>query len=652
MAKIEQWDVFGVAIYIEATAETVTRISSTQYQVKLNVFWKTYWGGNTNYGMKATSGGKTTTITAYNGDNHKSGSGSLTGTYSISGNGSANKTITVTFEAYKTDVTTNSSKKQNVNVTVTVPAWTSYKITYNANGGSGAPSSQTKWKNQALTLSSTRPTRTGYTFLGWSTSSSATTATYSDGDTYPSGSNANATLYAVWKIITYPVTYYANANNVSNLPGSQTKEYGNTLKLSSAIPTRPEYEFLGWATSASATAAQYPAGSNYTPNADAKLYAVWKLAYVKPRINVKESYRCDYTDSTKPIDDGEFVLLEFDWSTTYNNPTVTYRYSWANGSEEHTVTFSGMNGTHTILLGVDPHFRFASETTYELGVTINDGGGSTTAKRTIPGISYTVDFLEGGKGVAFGKSAELAGTLDIAFTTRFRGGIDYVLLSYGTDLNEILSPGFYRGGEALTYMYSNSPIFSYSAATDSYAPPHYYTFQYATFVLEVKNAGNSETELHQRLTAFDKTKSVVYERFYIGEGDNPSSWGDWVCTSDFDGRLLWSGALQMGDTDMITLNESVSKQRTGVVVVFSLFDASAAKDQEFSEFFIPKYTIKAHSGKGRSFNLSNAWRNGVKYLYLYDDKIEGNERNVWTNHVVGGITYNNSKFVLRYVIGV
>ena len=71
-----------------------------------------------------------------------------------------------------------------------------YTITYNANGGSGAPSSQTKTYGTALTLSSTTPTRTGYTFLGWATSSTATSATYSASGSYTA--NSDATLYAVW----------------------------------------------------------------------------------------------------------------------------------------------------------------------------------------------------------------------------------------------------------------------------------------------------------------------------------------------------------------------------------------------------------------------------------------------------------------------
>ncbi len=72
-----------------------------------------------------------------------------------------------------------------------------YTIAYSANGGSGAPSSQTKIHGTTLKLSSTVPTRAGYTFLGWSTSRTATTATYSAGDNYTT--NASAILYAVWQ---------------------------------------------------------------------------------------------------------------------------------------------------------------------------------------------------------------------------------------------------------------------------------------------------------------------------------------------------------------------------------------------------------------------------------------------------------------------
>ncbi|MCL2654547.1 MAG: InlB B-repeat-containing protein [Coriobacteriia bacterium] len=153
------------------------------------------------------------------------------------------------------------------------PALTTYTITYNANGGTGAPLSQTKTAGQALELSLLVPSRTGYTFLGWSASSRATTATYKSGDSYTT--DASATLYAVWKINTYTIKY--NANGGSGAPAAQTKTYGQVLTLSRAVPARTGYTFLGWSTSKTAKSATYKAQGSYTANAPATLYAVWKI---------------------------------------------------------------------------------------------------------------------------------------------------------------------------------------------------------------------------------------------------------------------------------------------------------------------------------------------------------------------------------------
>lgn len=164
----------------------------------------------------------------------------------------------------------------------TVPALASYKVAYNANGGTGAPSTQTKYYGKTLTLSSIKPTRAGYAFKGWATSASGSVA-YASGATYTS--NASITLYAVWQKITYTVKY--NANGGAGAPSNQTKTYGVNLTLSSAKPTRESYidengstvsyTFKGWATSASSSTIAYKAGATYTANASITLYAVWAV---------------------------------------------------------------------------------------------------------------------------------------------------------------------------------------------------------------------------------------------------------------------------------------------------------------------------------------------------------------------------------------
>ncbi len=131
------------------------------------------------------------------------------------------------------------------NFAVVKSGTTTYTVSYNANGGSGAPSSQTKIKDTTLKLSTQKPSRSGYTFLGWATSSSATSAQYQPGGSYTN--NAGVTLYAVWQKnapVTYTVSY--NANGGSGAPSSQTKTHGVNLTLSSTVPYKSGYEFKGW----------------------------------------------------------------------------------------------------------------------------------------------------------------------------------------------------------------------------------------------------------------------------------------------------------------------------------------------------------------------------------------------------------------------
>lgn len=105
-----------------------------------------------------------------------------------------------------------------------------YAVKYDANGGSGAPSTQTKTEGDTLTLSSQIPTRSGYTFEGWSTSSNGSVQ-YSPGGRYTL--DQNITLYAVWnKNVSQPQYFSCNVQiscfngetvNLYNNPGDSTR---------------------------------------------------------------------------------------------------------------------------------------------------------------------------------------------------------------------------------------------------------------------------------------------------------------------------------------------------------------------------------------------------------------------------------------------
>lgn len=652
MATVSKWTPFGVALDITATGGTVTRTSATQYTVKINVSWETYYSGaKTNYGMTAASGGVTSTISAFDGTKRSSGSSSFTGTYSISGNGSATKTITVTFRNFNTD--NGDSATKTVSFTVTVPAWTSYTIKYNANGGSGAPSSQTKWKDQTLTLSSTKPTRTGYSFLGWSTSSTATSATYSAGGSYTA--NAAATLYAVWKANTYTVKY--NANGGTGAPANQTKTYGVTLTLSSTKPTRTNYNFKGWGTSASATTVAYAAGGSYTANAAVTLYAIWELAYVKPRISNLSVVRCNSSGTAD--DEGQNGLISFDWECDQSVSSIVIKWKLPSASTwtSATVSASGTSGTVNNVIGSN---SISTESSYDIHITVSDSGGSSYATGTLTSMKFVVDFLSGGTGIAFGKTAEIEDTAEFEFDAKFNSpvygkalGMDRLpAIPENSDVNNYLDPGcFSVQSNAIAATCTNLPVaragrFEVWSSTGEGVRSEQWSY------------------LRQRFIPYN-SENAVWERDVTRSSDNVWKYYDWwrssltPTASEFvyhEPKILWGGDLTSGmymtAGHTANLTEAVSLQRHGIVLVFSAYESSSDTNYSWQCFFVPKQLV-ALSTSGHTFTLGRGKfsRTGTKYLYIYDTYIKGHDDNNLTG-TSNGITYANNKFVLRYVIGV
>jgi uncharacterized repeat protein (TIGR02543 family) len=133
------------------------------------------------------------------------------------------------------DTTANYSNQQPVtftNNTTLYAVWTpiTYSVRYNPNGGTGSATTQTGRTYDVsfnlTSLSTLGFSRTGYTFLGWSTNSSAVNPTYSDGElvnNLTSTNNATVDLFAIWSdnstkgiIISESPTYTVSASLNSN----------------------------------------------------------------------------------------------------------------------------------------------------------------------------------------------------------------------------------------------------------------------------------------------------------------------------------------------------------------------------------------------------------------------------------------------------
>lgn len=154
-----------------------------------------------------------------------------------------------------------------------------YTITFNKNDGTNTVwSTNYAYADSMTATMASAPTRTGYTFQGWSTSSSATSG-YNAGNTV--SISGSTTFYAIWKINTITVTY--NANGGSGGPGLQTVNANSSFNINgSSYPTRNSYIFKGWSTSSTAKTATYKKGATpsiSTTTSNITYYAVWWPAF-------------------------------------------------------------------------------------------------------------------------------------------------------------------------------------------------------------------------------------------------------------------------------------------------------------------------------------------------------------------------------------
>lgn len=119
------------------------------------------------------------------------------------------------------------------------------------------------------------PTRTGYTFGGWKTSSGNVVVSTTQNTTI-----GNHTLSAVWTPKTYSVTY--NANGGSGAGVTDTATYGTAYKTrSNTMFSRAGYSFSGWNENSSGTASDWTSwiGKDWTWTYDKNitLYAKWSV---------------------------------------------------------------------------------------------------------------------------------------------------------------------------------------------------------------------------------------------------------------------------------------------------------------------------------------------------------------------------------------
>ncbi len=277
--------------------------------------------------------------------------------------------------------------------------WTpnTYYIKFNSNGGSGSMSTMTMTYDEAQRLTANSFTKTGYTFLGWSTSSSATTVTYDDQQyvkNLTSVNGATVTLYAVWE----------------EGASSQTEIVVNHYKMntSGTYPNSPAQITTGWYATPGATVALSSLKNTYTgfTYSHGEVDGVTKTTITVPEDGPLEvDLYYSRNQHTVTLNKGTGISSVTGAGTYYYgqsvtiNATVSSGYTWSNWSgtyntttKNYTFTMPDYDVTDKANATSDTSDDGDTTPVYQITCNQQSGSGGTSAFYEKYGVNYYSDY--------------------------------------------------------------------------------------------------------------------------------------------------------------------------------------------------------------------------------------------------------------------
>lgn len=149
------------------------------------------------------------------------------------------------------------------------------------------------------------------------------------------------------RMVFYTVSY--NVNGGTGTIRAQSKPEGITIYLATTVPTRTNYIFCGWSTSANSQTAEYYCNDPYSTNESVTLYAVWKeFPYISGSSTYDETFSYPYYGGTSETDKSAFSQ-ECDAYARYVYYTVNNYYAPSphvlnDQFEDVTLTTSNLKG--------------------------------------------------------------------------------------------------------------------------------------------------------------------------------------------------------------------------------------------------------------------------------------------------------------------
>ena len=363
-----------------------------------------------------------------------------------------------------------------------------YYVTYDANGGSGAPAKQAFVFNSGAKISTTKPTRTGYTFVNWDYNGNK----FNPGDAIPSGWGS-FTLTAQWSANSYTVTY--NANNGSGSMSPSTATYNSNFLTKKNEFTRTGYTFNGWSAKPDGSAGGWGLTDSgvyessvpwkWTYTNDITLYAQWKPNTYAQIIQARYQNADGTWGSYSTVKSGNANYnATYSWSRaadgTYKAASISYTVTQANTKyvdvyrQIYNLKVTGDSGVESISGNGDYYAESTASSTYKIKAGYHMTtlvGQGPDAGQTWTGYNNQTGTLGDTWGMSRNRQAYIntaKNTVSIAYNTN--GGTinssDYSINQWGYVQNKSNNPWFH----VVTYGSTDDP---YNASTFGLTRPGY-----------------------------------------------------------------------------------------------------------------------------------------------------------------------------------
>ena len=440
---------------------------------------------------------------------------------------------------------------------------------------------------QATSCTVTTPSiiaNTGYTSVGWSLTSGATTGS---SVITLNGSNTGKAWYANATANSYTINYY-DGTTLKGSSSAKVDTYPTLTRASSLSLSKTGYTFKGWATT-NGGAVVYTDGQKLTANlattasATVNLYAVWKDETVPvcsfsgasaTTTQNTTSITLSCTDSGSGV--GQKTLATTDFTTTANGSVtaVSAPVKITNGYS-YTVTLKGLRvGTFTVSL--------------KAGL-ISDAAGNTNAavtsgNVTVNGRTYTVTFSKGSNVSAISSTSSSCTTTGSSLTCTI-GTYPTITAATGYsastwyDSTAKKDTGIASGGSGSGYAISQNTTMTAQAKANTY------TISY--------NANGGSGTMSSTTATYGSTTTISANTFT----KTGYSFAGWTTNSDGSddgyGWTNWSGTWKY---------------------VNGQYGISGGKLVLYARWSANTYTIKydANGGTGAPANQSFVYNSGAK----------------------------------------